>query len=293
MFYVYLIKYPNGRPFYVGKGKKKRINRRLDNSGNGFFRRIIARIVAVGEQPIREIVFQTSDETEAFKEECRLITMYGRRDNGTGILTNLTNGGEGLTGHNPTVWARQKMRVAALGHIVSPETRHKIIMAQRGISRKPLSEKHRAKIGAALIGKIKSSETRLKLSTSLRGKSRKSPSIETREKLSIALKGRRFSDEWKEKLKQAALRRGMNPDYRLMQAEGTRRQWQDENRRVAYKQFQKDRWRTDGEYREKVSEAARLQAIDQWNDPIKRARLLEARKNARILKLKGGVYAIL
>ena len=97
-FYVYVYLREDGSPYYIGKGqgdrawrkKGRRIPRPTDSS----------RIV---------IVKETLTETEAFSEEMRLITFYGRKDNGTGILRNLTDGGEGTSGYKRSQETRDKM----------------------------------------------------------------------------------------------------------------------------------------------------------------------------------------
>lgn len=81
----------DGTPYYIGKGKNKRAyskNRRIK------------------PPPKDRIVFHTTNLTEqqAFDLEQQLIKQYGRKDNNTGILTNLTDGGEGSTGYQ---WTEQ------------------------------------------------------------------------------------------------------------------------------------------------------------------------------------------
>ena len=191
MFYVYVLRYPDGTPFYVGKGRGERAYRHSTESP--YVKQELDKLSGNGEIPTVNILLRTENEDEAFEKEIHFIEMFGRKDKGIGSLLNRSDGGK-----------------EAANKIISEETRNKL-----------------SKIGF----EIRSSK-----------------------------------------------------EYRNQQAEGTRRQWQDEKRKTAYKQFQKDRWRTDKEYRQKVSEAARFQAFAQWNDPVKRARLLEARKNARRLK---------
>ena len=48
---------------------------------------------------IRYQQHHTNTENHAFKIEIALIKKYGRRDNKTGILCNMTNGGEGVAGY--------------------------------------------------------------------------------------------------------------------------------------------------------------------------------------------------
>jgi hypothetical protein len=73
---------PTGSPYYIGKGKG---NRAWRKNGPKESDRVI--ILACGLL-----------ETEAFLLETKLITEYGRKDLGTGILINLTNGGDGVSG---------------------------------------------------------------------------------------------------------------------------------------------------------------------------------------------------
>ena len=87
--YVYLRK-KDLSPYYVGKGKgmraydkKHRVHPPEDRS----------RIVFV----VRNV-----SESAAHAEEKHLIAIFGRIDNGTGCLANLTDGGEGPNGYKFT-----------------------------------------------------------------------------------------------------------------------------------------------------------------------------------------------
>jgi hypothetical protein len=77
-FYTYLWLREDGTPYYVGKGKGNRAIRK--GSPTDLDR------VLIQEFPC---------EADAFSAEKFLIAYYGRKDNGTGILRNLTDGGEG------------------------------------------------------------------------------------------------------------------------------------------------------------------------------------------------------
>lgn len=79
-FYVYRWHREDDSPYYVGKGKNKRAFRTSGPSHD----RIQLRNVP--------------DEQSAFVLERFLIAFHGRKDNGTGILRNLTAGGEGTSG---------------------------------------------------------------------------------------------------------------------------------------------------------------------------------------------------
>lgn len=94
--YAYIREYDSdvaekGTPYYIGKGKGKRAwstNRRIN--------------LPINKDNII-ILHENLSEEEAFKREIEYIAIYGRVDNGTGILRNLTNGGEGTSGKwNPS-----------------------------------------------------------------------------------------------------------------------------------------------------------------------------------------------
>ncbi len=101
-FYVYLYLREDGTPYYVGKGKKLRawakhnVNLPKDES----------RIVFVA---------RNLSEAEAHLLEKRLISSYGRKSNETGILRNLTDGGEGISGYKHTTESNEKNRIANSG----------------------------------------------------------------------------------------------------------------------------------------------------------------------------------
>jgi hypothetical protein len=95
-FYVYLLCRPNGKPFYVGKGKSRRIydhEKEARGSCKCHKCNVIRKIWRYGGEVQRYIVFTTNDEQAAFAYECELIALHGR-----GNLCNLTDGGEGVSG---------------------------------------------------------------------------------------------------------------------------------------------------------------------------------------------------
>jgi len=82
IYYVYQYLRENGIPYYVGKGK-----------GNRAY--APHRVPVLTDKSRIEIVKTNLTNKEALKLEIDLITKYGRKDIGTGVLHNLIDGGTG------------------------------------------------------------------------------------------------------------------------------------------------------------------------------------------------------
>lgn len=78
---------------------------------------------------------------QACELECKLIKQYGRRDLGTGCLTNLTDGGEGTTGHRHTEEYKRRHSINQKGKTLSDQHKRKISKANKGKRRSPESKK--------------------------------------------------------------------------------------------------------------------------------------------------------
>jgi len=85
-YYTYAYLREDGTPYYIGKGKGNRIYRKDK------------RIRPPKDRSKIIFLKQNLTEEEVFKHEIYMIFVFGRRDLGTGILRNLTNGGEGSSG---------------------------------------------------------------------------------------------------------------------------------------------------------------------------------------------------
>jgi hypothetical protein len=193
-FYTYAYLRKNRTPYYVGKGIKDRAYSKWKNV-----------------KPPRDksrIIFlkQNLTEQEAFKHERYMIGVFGRKDLGTGILYNRTDGGEGSSGavksdetkrkisekmKNPSEETRRKKSEVKKGKSFSEEHKRKLSEVKKG---KIHSEEHRRKNSEAkkgknhpLYGKTHSEETRRKMS-----EAHKNPSEETRRKKSEVSKGRKW-----------------------------------------------------------------------------------------------------
>ena len=134
MFYTYLYLREDGTPYYVGKGKGNRAYHspahtiHLPRDSKGIIRSRI---------PIQ----YWESEEEAFEMERWYIKFYGRKDNGTGILRNLTDGGDGASGHVLSEESCNKIAVRLTGN-------------KNGIGKKPTrSPEHCKAISLANTGK--------------------------------------------------------------------------------------------------------------------------------------------
>jgi hypothetical protein len=193
-FYTYAYLREDKTPYYIGKGTGDRIysTNRRNNPPKDKSRIIFLK--------------QNLTEEEAFRHEIYMIAVFGRKDLGTGILHNLTDGGDGASGYvfseetrkkmrerTPSEETRKKMSEARRGEknhnygkIHSEETRRKMSESQIG---KTLSKEHIDKIIEGLKGRPVSEETRRKMSETRKGKIL---SKETRRKMSETRKGKKW-----------------------------------------------------------------------------------------------------
>lgn len=98
-FLVYAYCRQDGTFYYIGKGTKKRAYRSQNQA-----------YVNPPKDKTRIIILHENlDEKTAFLYEEKLILLYGRKDIGTGILRNMTNGGDGVSGWVPSnEWRKNK-----------------------------------------------------------------------------------------------------------------------------------------------------------------------------------------
>jgi hypothetical protein len=126
-YYTYAYLREDRTPYYIGKGKGRRIysTNRLINPPKDKSRIIFLK--------------KNLTEAEAFKHEVYMIFVLGRKELGTGILRNLTNGGEGTSGAVVSEETKKKQSVAKSGENhpqfgipVTEETKKKISEAKSG-----------------------------------------------------------------------------------------------------------------------------------------------------------------
>jgi len=135
-FYTYFYLRHDGTPYYVGKGK----------DGRAFSR--CGRTIPVPE-PARIFIQHWGSEDEAFEMEKYYIQFFGRKDNGTGILRNFTDGGEGMSGHVYTEASKLKMSAWQKG---KPKGQNAKIKAAR--AKQVITAEHKANTSATMKGRV-------------------------------------------------------------------------------------------------------------------------------------------
>ena len=160
-FYTYAWLRVDRTPYYIGKGCG---NRAYDSSRQ------------FCPPPDRIIILkQNLVEAEAFKHEVYMIAVFGRKDLGTGILRNLTNGGDGSSGVVRSEKTRSAIRETLTG-VRHTETRKRNISKSKIGTRVFINsitgeQKHFKTDPGAPWVQGESEETRLKKSTTKIGSS--------------------------------------------------------------------------------------------------------------------------
>jgi len=131
IYYVYAYLRKDGTPYYIGKGTGNRawMPHRYKSSKNNYYKGIVT------PSQDRIVILETNlTSVGAFALERRMIRWYGRKDLGTGILHNKTDGGEGLD-----------------NVVRTEEWKFNISYSHKG---KPKSDSHRESLSKALKGNI-------------------------------------------------------------------------------------------------------------------------------------------
>ena len=124
-YYTYAYLREDKTPFYIGKGKGRRAYRPHLRNGKVWL-----------NPADHEILILKTDlsEQEAENHERYLIFLYGRKDLGTGILHNLTSGGEGTSAfkRKHTELTKQKISKGSKGRTYTEAQKQKRSQDQTG-----------------------------------------------------------------------------------------------------------------------------------------------------------------
>lgn len=116
--------------FYVGIGstlKFRRAYRFISGRRNSIWNRIYKK-----HGVVVEIMHKNLSWEEACKIEIELIAKYGTLFDSTGVLANMTKGGDGAYGRVRKQESIEKHRSKMLGRVCSEETKRKIGLANKG-----------------------------------------------------------------------------------------------------------------------------------------------------------------
>jgi hypothetical protein len=113
-FYVYLHLRKDGTPFYVGKGKDKRVIDKTSRSD--WWWNIVNQDYPIEKFPKYVMLAEHLTEREALDIEVYWIALFGRRNiHENGLLVNNTDGGEGTVGVILSEITRSKMSKSRTG----------------------------------------------------------------------------------------------------------------------------------------------------------------------------------
>ena len=213
MAYVYRhIRLDKNEPFYIGIGSDSEGQYKRAHDKNRKHNQIWRNIVAKTNYEV-EILLDGLTWDDATKKEIELISLYGRINKKTGVLANMTDGGDGNLGlvhsaealkkigdatkQRPGYWKGKKQPLEAV--LKSSETRRgKPIYKQRGKKipqqTKDAVSKH-ARGNKYCLGRVLSEKTKQKIGDANRGRKMPPKSEEYCRNISLRQLGKKHSEE--------------------------------------------------------------------------------------------------
>ena len=119
-YYTYAYLREDRTPYYIGKGQ-----------GNRAYKKGKGEIYPPKNKNKIIKLKQNLTEEEAFKHEIYMIAVFGRKDLGTGMLRNKTDGGDGPSGYIHSEETKRKLSKIHSGKILTDEHRKKISEANK------------------------------------------------------------------------------------------------------------------------------------------------------------------
>jgi hypothetical protein len=197
-------------PYYVGKGNGDRIFNHLRNSKSSkqnkhkYFK--IKNIINDGYNPENSIIkiIDNIKEIDSLYFEKYLIKLIGRHDLNLGPLTNLTFGGDGISGYKFSEDMKEKL--SNYGKYFWQTEYGIYLRNKRSIEDKgkKKSEETKEKMNIKRFGRKMSEETKKKISDANKGRK---ASEETKRKMSISRTGKKLSKESLVKMSKSQIKR--------------------------------------------------------------------------------------
>lgn len=192
-YYLYRhIRKDKEEPFYIGIGTKNKddlqyytYTRSTSTSNRN---RIWHSITSKSGYNV-EVLIESDDYEFVKQKEKEIIKLYGRLNIGTGSLCNLTDGGEGVAGHVISEETRTKLINSHKGKRLSPESQAKRVktLKEKYAKNPPVcTEAQKEKLRAYQLGRKQSAETIEKRVSKIRGVKR--PDMIERGRLQLSKK---------------------------------------------------------------------------------------------------------
>jgi len=195
----------DGTPYYVGKGNALKY-RAYENHGRRF---------PVPPRDRIKILLENLTEEQAFSNEIDYIAWYGRKDNNTGILRNLTNGGEGMSGYKHTEESKKIIREKRKHQVFTDETRKKLSESIK----KGYEDGSRPK---SMLGKKHTEEHKEYMRKLYTGRP---ITEEQKKKISIANKGRKHSPEYGRRISERQIGTKASEETKQKMSEVQKKRW--------------------------------------------------------------------